>query len=113
MSRYSADLPNGRTLVWGFDNPLGEYFVQEFYTTLESFVIDQENEEGEKPFRDPEVLYSIMSHTTTVPHPDHPEQMDYANSEILEILEKYHITDPIEKALLQQHMHAIAMDLTF
>src|SRR5688500_17552205 len=103
MSRYQTKLPNGRVIAWGYDFPLKEYFLTEFWTPNESAGIEIENDRLDKMntrgeigakemqdgLKDEEVVFSIMSHTTTVMHPDYPGQTSFANSDFLEIMEKY------------------------
>ena len=84
MSRYTAMLPNGREIAWGFDPPLSEYFLTE-YPTESEYAKWEENGDGDDA---PEVVFSIMSHTTTDPHPDKPEKMHYSNDELLELMLK-------------------------
>lgn len=95
MSRYTAELPSGRVIAWGYDRPLSEYFFQEYYG---------KDDNREDP--DDEVRFSISSHTTLTPHPDHPGQMDWSNGEILELMENY-------PQIPEEHKMALTMDLPF
>lgn len=111
MSRYTAiNKATGRLIAWGFDRPLSEYFLTEFWTSEESNKIEKMHSEAEEANMDtdglpnPEVRFSIMSHTTTSPHPDTPEQLDYANSEIWEMMDKYPEIPDDHKTALQLDM---------
>jgi hypothetical protein len=97
MSRYTTPLPNGRTVAYGYDRPLQEYFISEYYSKEEMLNKDA----------DSDCVYCISSHTTLVPHPNSPEKMQYANSELLEILESY------GDAIPEQHIVALTLDLPF
>lgn len=88
MSMYYAELPNGRTISWGYDRMLKEYFLQEMKSPGEA-------------------VFAIRSHGTIKPHPDTPGQMNYANTEILALMNNYREYIPAA------HREAVAMDLSF
>lgn len=122
MSRYTAlHKATGRQIAWGYDNPLGEYFFTEFWNSKESVLIEQALDLdpsatakliGHLPGFDSklglneEVVFSIMNHTTTWPHPKHPETIEYTNSDILELMKNY-------PEIPQEHKDAIAFDIPF
>jgi hypothetical protein len=95
MSRYSAELSNGRYIAWGYDRPLSEYFLIEYKSPEEI-----ENE-------DDDMVFNISSHSTIIPHPETPKQLDYANSEILELMKGY------GNAIPEEHKIAVSFDLPF
>lgn len=97
MSQYTRMAQDGRMLMWGYDYPLCEYFFAVYFNEEEMKTRDEDND----------IYFNISSHTTLTPHPDKPKQMDYANSEILELMKPYHNEIP------KEHRDAIAMDLPF
>lgn len=102
MSRHTAHLANGRSIAWGYDNPLGEYFLTEYYSNDELKKMEEQAGDEELPH----VVFSIMSHTTLDCHPDYPGKMDWSNSEILSLMDKY---DEID----ERHKEAVALDQPF
>lgn len=102
MSRYTKTLSNGRTIAWGYDTPLQEYFLTEFWTAKEA----KQLEDMEEGIFDPEVVFSIMSYTTTCPHPDTPDKLHYSNGEILKLMERY-------PEIPTAHKKAVMLDMPF
>lgn len=94
MSRYTKQTDQ-YTYAWGFDEPLSEYFFQKFNNYPDPLDEDAED-----------VVFSISSYSTTVPHPDYPNKITYTNSEILDIMEQ-------EGVVPQHHLDQIVLDLTF
>jgi len=88
MSRFSAILPNKKQISWGFDRPLGTYYLIEFKSRGEW-------------------LFNISSHNSIKPHPDTPDKMDYDKEEILELMQRY------DDAIPEEHKIAIILDLPF
>lgn len=109
MSRYTKiNETTGRLIAWGFDRPLGEYFVTEYWTEEEAAKQTEKFEEGAvdpEGFEDPEVRFSVMSRTTTCPHPDTPTQFNYSNSEIAEIMRQVGCSE--------EHIEAVELDLPY
>jgi len=96
MSRYHAKLPNGRTIAWGFDSDVPEYFLQESKSKSELV-------EGNK---DDDIIFSIGNYMTTVGYPKFPHKLQYSNSEILDLMNQY-------REIPEKHKQAVAMDLPF
>jgi len=88
MSRYTATLENGNELAWGFDRPIGEYFIQLF---------DPEDEP----------IFSVGSHVTLTPHPVYPHRKHWSNGELLQVFEDYN------DAIPEDHIQSLALDLVF
>lgn len=95
MSRYSRTLEDNRILVWGYDGPLDEYFVQ-----LTKLPHEMKNDNDE-------YMFSISNVYTLIPHPETPEKTKYTNQEILLLLKPYRNIIP------EQHWIAIEGDLPF
>jgi len=95
MSRYFERLSDGKELVWGYDEPLKEYFIQLYKSP--SDLVD-EYEEG--------LIFSIANWNTVQPHPEYPEKFKYTNREILEVLMDF-------KVAPTEHTIAIAIGLPF
>lgn len=98
-------------MAWGYDNPLSEYFLTQFLTKEEERKVIKHNQRlrpDDNNYKDEEVVFSIMSHTTTVLHPDYPDQLDFANSEFLEIMEQYP-----PGTFPKEHIESIVLDLPF
>jgi hypothetical protein len=105
MSRYTATLENGRTIAWGYDR-LGEYFLSEFRTPEESEQIAKDNADKEEYdyWDDEEVVFSIMSKTTTACHPDYPEKLEWSNDEMAKLMLVYPAnTIPVEHIQAVRH----------
>lgn len=102
MSRYMAiNKATGRHIAWGYDR-LDEYFLTEFWTPAEADRIEEAQASdietatklvgdlpGFKTGLDSEVVFSIMSRTTTHPHPEFPEKLEYSNAEMLALMQRY------------------------
>jgi len=111
MSIYHARLSNGRHIFWGFDRMLEEYFIRE-HKSADEIEKEQEAMNGNlytfEEFEPPNMMvYNISNHSTVRPHPDTPEQLEYANSEILEHMLKYKDYIPLE------HLEAVTMDIPY
>jgi hypothetical protein len=85
MSRYSKPLPDGRTVVWGWDNPLQEYFLEVYRAKWEMVGLDP----------DDDVLFAIGSETTLTPHPAIPDKTIYTNIEMAKMMDEYQIVIPL------------------
>lgn len=106
MSRYTAvNAATGRPIAWGFDL-LNEYFLTEYWNPQEALDLERRLEADEDIEVNPEVRFSIMSHTTTDPHPNAPKKLHYSNSEFIELMETY-------PEIPKEHLNAIALDLPF
>jgi hypothetical protein len=101
VSRFQAKLDNGRTIAWGYDNQLAEYFMQEYYSEEELNKMTKKELE-----RTDEVVFSVSSHTTLTPHPKYPKKMDWSNNDLLQLMRKY-------PEIPRIHKQAIAADLPF
>lgn len=95
MSRYSKIIEkDGKKteVVWGYDPPLQEYFLQEFNPNAAD---DEED-----------CIFSISSISTLEFHPRFPGKFRYKNSEILELMSEYDV-------IPDEHKQAVAMDLPY
>ena len=88
MSRYSAQLGD-KTLAWGYDSPLQEYFIQ-LYSD-----------------HDDRCIFELGTVATTQPHPDYPGKKAWSRGEILGIYEQY------AEYIPQKHRDAVALDMVF
>lgn len=94
MSRYTKKLKEDtQTLVWGFDRPMSEYFIQLF---------DDTETIGDG------LVFSISSVFTMVQHPDHPGKTKWGNGELLELIKKDYPND-----IPSEHIDALVMDIPF
>lgn len=99
MSRYSKIIQRDNKnieVAWGYDEPLREYFLQEFH--------DEDDLEDEEE----ETIFSISNVHTIAFHPKYPGKFRYSNSEILKLMEEYD-----EDVIPKEHKQAVAMDLPF
>lgn len=95
MSRYQKEISEeGILLVWGFDNPMSEYFLQ-------AFRMDALPDEDD-------VIFSISSYHTLTPHPEYEDRETWSNAEMLELIEKDY-GDHVPAA----HKNAMAVDSPF
>jgi hypothetical protein len=101
MSRYSLKLPNGRSIAWGFDRPLQEYFFQEYLSEKEQKDLPDEG----ATITDP-LVFSISSANTLIPHPKYPDKRKWGNLDFLELMKDY-------PDIPTEHKKAIAFDLPF
>jgi hypothetical protein len=77
MSRYTCELPNGRVIAYGYDGPLCEYFLQEYYAP----------NEVENPNHD--IVFSISNYWTMVPHPEFPNKETYDRQDMIKMYQRY------------------------
>lgn len=89
MSRYAARL-EGKSLNWGYDNPLKEYFIQLW-----------DDNDVETP------VFCVGNVAPLTLHPDFPKKMNWSKDEITSLYESYapHIPDT--------HIEAIKKGLPF
>lgn len=71
MSRHTARF-DGKELNWGFDPPIGEYFIQLW---------------DSKDVEDP--IFAVGNRMVLTPHPDHPKKMDWSQEEITALYESF------------------------
>ena len=88
MSRYNANLENDIKLVWGYDNPLQEYFIE---------MLDAEGEH----------IFALGTTMILKAHPANPSKQTYNKAELFEVYKKYAEHIPAE------HISAMALDLPF
>lgn len=111
MSRYSAKLQNGRTIVWGYDRPLSDYFLQELFSDEEmkekvKNLGKDEDGEDEELCRTDEYVFAIGTDMCLTPHPDHPDRMRFSRTEILEFMANY-------LEIPEAHKQAVARDMPY
>ena len=101
MSRYNAKLPNGRSIAWGFDYPLQEFFLHEYFSEAEQDALPEETlniTDG--------VHFAVSSQNTLTPHPKYPDRMKWSNGEILELMNQY-------PEIPEEHKLQLALDQPF
>jgi len=90
MSRYTKKIQSGETIVWGFDRPLSEYYLQ---------LYDKEDK----------LNFSISNYYTIEPHPKFPQKIKWSTGELLELIEKENYKEHIPK----EHLQYMIADLPF
>ncbi len=94
MSRFTTEIEDGKkTLVWGFDRPMSEYFIQ---------LIDNVTEEDE------DVVFAISNVFTLTPHPEHLDKERWSTGELVELLQK-----DFANKVPQEHIDHMLLDLPF
>lgn len=88
MSRYSANLPDGGELAWGYDRPTSSYFIQRYDA-------------------DEELVFDVSSQYSMRCHPDYPGKTKFSNGELLEIFNDY------AKWIHEAHIQALSLDMEF
>lgn len=85
MSRFThkCTFPDIDSLEYGFDRPMGEYFIQ--------------------GWKDHEIVWNVGSYTTLIPHPDFPTRLNWDNSDLAELAMRYEMP--------QTHITQIQLDL--
>jgi hypothetical protein len=106
MSRYTNFISSGRQIAWGYDKPLQEYYLQEFYTEQE---IDQHYE---RTGHELECVFSISNRHSTAPHPDYPHKTVFSNSEIAQLMRAYN-TDHGRELIPEDHIQRTLLDHPF
>jgi hypothetical protein len=104
MSRYSKTLPNGRSIAWGYDNPLNEYFLQEYKSPAETLLeaVDDDMHQDEVD----DLVFSISNFYTIKAHPANLKKLDYTNAEIANIMKEYSL-------IPDEHIQAVLHNLPF
>lgn len=111
MSRYTAKLQNGRTIVWGFDRPLSDYFLQELFSDEEmeekiKQLGKDEDDEDEELNRADEFVFAVGTDMVLTPHPDYPDYRRFSRTQILQLMEKY-------PEIPEAHKQAVATDIPY
>jgi len=88
MSRYSVDLPSGELLIWGFDAPLSEYFIE-----LEA--------------SDGECVWSVSNQFSMLCHPKYPGKFVFSRGEMMQFFDDY------KEFIPASHIERMALDLPF
>lgn len=92
MSRYTHKVDEHISYAWGYDEMLSEYFLGCF---------DDSRREDED-----DCVFSIMTNTTTKPHPSYPTKLFYSSDEILELMSSMDF-------IPNEHKARILLDLPF
>jgi hypothetical protein len=91
MSRFSRQI--GNTLyLYGFDTTLYGYFFGAYDQSVHKGMSDQN------------CFFNVSSYFSLKPHPSSPDQKDYSNSEILDIIELH------PNAMAKEHIECIILD---
>jgi hypothetical protein len=104
--RYTNFISSGRQIAWGYDKPLREFFLQEFYT--ESEVDEHFEQTGEEI----ECFFSISNRYSTHEHPDYPHKTAFSNSEIAQLMRHYN-TEHNREIIPEDHIQKTLLDHPF
>lgn len=80
MSRYQALMSNSRSVVWGYDQQLDEFFLEEHWA---------QSEVAMDPLKEDSSVFAIGTKMTFNPHPLYPGKMIFTNEEIATIMANY------------------------